>query len=315
MELRQLYPEIEPYETGYLNVSHDHRIYYERIGTKGAKPAIFLHGGPGGGLSPNQRRIFDPARYDVMLFDQRGCGRSTPNASLHHNTTWDLVADIERLRAFVGVEQWLVTGGSWGSTLALAYAQHHPDHVSEMVLRGIFLGTKAETDWFYQFGVSEIFPEKWERLAALVPENERHDILAAYHRRLTQAAPQDQLEAAQAWSLYEGETTTLMPDLELSSKHVDARFALAFARLETHYFINRCWLQPNQLLANAHNLADIPGTLVHGRYDAPCPARSAYALHKAWPGSELVLVDGAGHSLFEPANLDAVIRALDKYAG
>jgi proline iminopeptidase len=313
--LRELYPVIEPYDAGHLDVGQGHSVYYERVGTEGAKPAVFLHGGPGGGLSPKQRQIFDPHHYDVLLFEQRGCGRSTPHASLAHNRTWDLVADIERFRTFFGVEQWTVVGGSWGSTLALAYAQTHPDRVSELVLRGIFLGTKAESDWFYQFGVSEIFPDKWSRFASLIPESERHDLLAAYHRRLTQGSLDEQLAAARAWSIYECETITLLPDAELASKHVDPYFALAFARLETHYFVNRCWLEPNQLLRDAARISNIPGTIVHGRYDAPCPLRMAYMLHQAWPNSVLHIAEGAGHSLFEPTIFDRVIRALDHYAG
>ena len=315
MTLRSLYPPIDPYETGMLDVGDGHSIYYERSGTPGAKPAIFLHGGPGGGIAPEHRCQFDPALYDVMLFDQRGCGKSTPHAGLDANTTWHLVADIERLRAIAGVEQWLVFGGSWGSTLALAYAETHPDRVSELVLRGIYLCTQPELDWFYQFGVSEMFPDKWERFLAPIPEAERGDIMAAYHRRLTGGDPAIQVAAARAWSTFEGETITLLPDPERSAQHDDGHYALAFARLETHYFVHGCWLEPGQLLRDAGRLRDIPGTIVHGRYDMPCPARYAYALHKAWPEADFHLVEGAGHAYSEPGILDQLIRATDRYAG
>ena len=235
MTLRSLYPPIEPYQTGMLDVGDGHSLYYERSGTPGAKPAVFLHGGPGGGIAPDHRRLFDPGLYDVLLFDQRGCGRSTPHAGLEANTTWHLVADIERLRELAGVERWLVFGGSWGSTLALAYAETHPERVSELVLRGIYTCTQPELDWFYQFGVSQMFPDKWERFVAPIPEAERGDMLAAYHRRLTGDDPEAQVTAARAWSLYEGETITLLPNPDLSAQHDDGHFALAFARIETHY--------------------------------------------------------------------------------
>ncbi|MEN3746297.1 prolyl aminopeptidase [Sphingomonas sp. HF-S3] len=313
--LRTLYPSIEPYEIGMLDVGDGHRIYYERCGTPGAKPAVFLHGGPGGGISPAHRRLFDPARYDVLLFDQRGCGRSTPHAALEANTTWHLVADIERLRERVGVEQWLVFGGSWGSTLALAYSQKHPERVSEIVLRGIYLCTRPELDWFYQFGVSELFPDKYERFAAPIPVEERGDMLAAYHRRLTTGTREDQIAAARAWSLFEGEVVTLLPDPGLSAQHDEGDFALAFARIESHYFVHGCWLEPDQLLTGAATLRGIPGTIVHGRYDMPCPVRYAWALHQAWPEADFHLIEGAGHAFSEPGILDQLIRATDRYAG
>ena len=313
--LRTLYPEIEPYETGTIDVGDGHRIYYERCGTPGATPAVFLHGGPGGGCSPTHRRLFDPARYDVLLFDQRGCGRSTPHAELEANTTWHLVADIERLRALTGARQWLVFGGSWGSTLALAYAQAHADRVSALVLRGIYLCSQEELDWFYQFGVSQMFPDKYARFASLIPPEERGDMLAAYHRRLTSGPMADRIAAARAWSLYEGETITLLPDAANSAQHDDGHFALAFARIETHYFVNQCWLEPGQLLAGVAKLRHIPATIVHGRYDMPCPAHYAWALHEAWPEAEFHLVEGAGHAFSEPGILDQLIRATDRYAG
>ena len=312
--LRTLYPPIEPYETGTLDTGEGHVIAYERCGTPGATPAVFLHGGPGGGISPTHRRLFDPARYDVLLFDQRGCGRSTPHAGLEANTTWHLVADIERLREMVGAQQWLVFGGSWGSTLALAYAQAHVERVSAMVLRGIYLCSKAELDWFYQFGVSQMFPDKYARFVGPIPPDERGDMLGAYYRRLTSGPLEERIAAARAWSLYEGETITLLPDAANSAQHDDGHFALAFARIETHYFTHGCWLEPGQLLAGAERLRHIPATFVHGRYDMPCPAHYAWALHQAWPEAEFHLVEGAGHAFSEPGILDQLIRATDRYA-
>ena len=313
-DLHQLYPPIEPYETGMLDVGDGHRIRYERVGTPGAKPAVFLHGGPGGGISPEHRRLFDPARYDLMLFDQRGCGQSQPHAGLEANTTWHLVADIERLRERVGVDRWLVFGGSWGSTLALAYAQKHPERVSELVLRGIYTVTRAELQWYYQFGVSEMFPDKWEKFQAPIPEAERGDMIAAYRKRLTGDDPVARIEAARAWSVWEGETITLLPNPALAETHADDHFALAFARLENHYFVHDAWLEDGQLLRDAHKLHGIPGVIVHGRYDMPCPARYAWALHKAWPEAEFHLIEGAGHAYSEPGILDRLLRATDGFA-
>lgn len=315
MTLRTLYPEIEPFETGMLEVGDGHTLYWERVGTKGAKPAVFLHGGPGGGISPVHRRLFDPALYDVLLFDQRGCGRSTPHAGLEANTTWRLVADIERLRELAGFETWLVFGGSWGSTLALAYAQTYPDAVSELVLRGIYTLTRGELDWYYQFGVSEMFPDKWERFQAPIPPEERHDMMAAYRRRLTSDDRAVQLEAARAWSLWEGETITLLPEPSTSGKFGQDDFALAFARIENHFFVHSGWLEEGQLVRDAWKLADIPGVIVHGRYDMPCPLRYAWALHKAWPQAAFHIVEGAGHAFSEPGILDRLIAATDGFAG
>ena len=314
-ELRTLYPEIEAYAFGHLDVGDGHVIYWERSGTKGAKPAVFLHGGPGGGFSASHRRLFDPKLYDVMLFDQRGCGKSTPHASLEANTTWHLVADIERLREMMGVDKWQVFGGSWGSTLALAYAETHPSRVSELVLRGIYLLTKAEMDWYYQFGVSEMFPDKWERFLAPIPEAERGDLKAAYRKRLTSDNRAVQIEAALAWSQWEGQTITLLPEPSTSDVFGEDEFALAFARIENHYFTHAGWLDEGQLLRDAGRLKDIPGTIVHGRYDMPCPARFAWALHKAWPKADFHLIEGAGHAYSEPGILDQLIRATDRYAG
>lgn len=313
--LRTLYPEIEPFDSGMLDVGDGHKIYWERVGTRGARPAVFLHGGPGGGMSPKHRRLFDPARYDVILFDQRGCGRSTPNASLEANTTWHLVADIERLREKFGFEKWLVFGGSWGSTLALAYAQTHPQRVGALVLRGIYTLSRAELDWYYQFGVSEMFPDKWERFLAPIPPAERGNMMTAYRKLLTGTDRARQIEAAKAWSKWEGETITLLPEPETSDPFAQEDYAVAFARIENHYFVHGGWLRERQLLDDAHRLNGIPGVIIHGRYDMPCPARYAWELHKGWPEAEFFLIEGAGHAYSEPGILDRLIYATDKFAG
>ncbi len=314
-ELRGFYPEIEPFETGFLDVGDGHTIYWERVGTRGAKPAVFLHGGPGGGTSPLQRRLFDPKLYDVLLFDQRGCGKSTPHAGLDANTTWHLVADTERLREMTGVDKWLVFGGSWGSTLALAYAETHPEHVSELVLRGIYTLTSAELEWYYQFGVSEMFPDKWERFQAPIPEDERHDMMGAYRRYLTGTDRKKQLECAIAWSTWEGGTITLLPNPDYEAHFGEDDYAIAFARIENHFFVHAGWMDEGQLLRDAHKLKDIPGVIVHGRYDMPCPAKYAWQLHKAWPKADFHLIEGAGHAYLEPGILDQLIRATDRFAG
>jgi proline iminopeptidase len=315
LELRTLYPEIEPFETGTLDVGDGHQVYWERVGTRGGKPAVFLHGGPGGTISPNHRRLFDPKLYDVILFDQRGCGKSTPNASLEANTTWHLIADMERLREKAGFDKWLVFGGSWGSTLGLAYAETHPDRVSELVVRGIYTLTRAELDWYYQFGVSEMYPDKWERFLAPIPEDERGDMMGAYRRRLVGSDRQKQVEAAKAWSIWEGETITLLPEPSTSDPFAQDDYAVAFARIENHYFVHAGWLEEGQILRDAHKLKDIPGAIIHGRYDMPCPAKYAWQLHKAWPRADFHLIEGAGHAYSEPGILDSLIRATDKYAG
>ncbi len=313
--LRTLYPEIEPFDSGMLDVGDGHKIYWERVGTRGARPAVFLHGGPGGGMSPKHRRLFDPARYDVILFDQRGCGRSTPNASLEANTTWHLVADIERLREKFGFDKWLVFGGSWGSTLALAYAQTHPQRVGALILRGIYTLSRAELDWYYQFGVSEMFPDKWERFLAPIPPAERGNMMTAYRKLLTGTDRARQIEAAKAWSKWEGETITLLPEPETSDPFAQEDYAVAFARIENHYFVHGGWLRERQLLDDAHRLNGIPGVIIHGRYDMPCPARYAWELHKGWPEAEFFLIEGAGHAYSEPGILDRLIYATDKFAG
>jgi proline iminopeptidase len=311
--LKTLYPPIAPYETGMLDVGDGHSIYYERVGKRGGKPAIFLHGGPGGGCSEKHRQLFNPEVYDVLLFDQRGCGRSKPYANLEANTTWHLVADIERLRKLVDVHKWQVFGGSWGSTLALAYAETHPDRVSELIVRGIYTTTNAELDWYYQYGVSEMFPDKWERFVAPIDPSERSNFISAYRKLLTSSDKSLQLRAAKAWSLWEGETITLMPHEEYSATFAEDEFAIAFARIENHYFFHKCWLEDGQLLRDAHKLRGIPGSIIHGRYDMPCPARYAWELHKAWPDAEFHLIEGAGHAFSEPGILDQLICATDKF--
>jgi proline iminopeptidase len=310
---RGLYPPVEPYEVGRLDVGDGHQIYFERCGNRGGTPAVFLHGGPGAGCSPAQRRLFDPARYAVTLFDQRGCGRSTPHASLEANTTWDLVADIERLRDHAGIDRWLVFGGSWGSTLALAYAEAHPQRVSGLIVRGVFTATRSEIDWYYQGGAAWLFPDLWERFLAPIPEAERGDLVAAYNRRLTGADEAARLEAAKAWSLWEAGTITLLPN-SLAAQFGEDRYALAFARIENHYFSHDSWLGDDQLIGNAGRLADIPGVIVQGRYDVATPARSAWRLSKAWPRARFELIADAGHAFDEPGILDALVRATDSFA-
>ncbi len=311
---RTLYPEIEPYETGRLDVGDGHSLYWERCGTPGAKPVVFLHGGPGAGCSTSHRRQFDPQRYDILLFDQRGCGRSRPHASLEANTTWHLVADIERLREMAGVERWMAFGGSWGSTLALAYAQTHPERVTELVLRGIFTFCQSELDWLYRHGASEIFPDKWEEFVALIPEAERDDLVAAYHRRLTGPDAAVRLEAAKAWSKWEAETVTLLPNPAVIEEHTADEFAVAIARIENHYMVNKGWIEEGALLRDADRLADIPAVMVQGRYDCCTPPATAWDLHKAWPSAELEIVPDGGHLFNEPGILDGLVRATDRFA-
>jgi proline iminopeptidase len=314
-ELRTLYPPIEPYETGMLDVGEGHTLYWERCGTKGAKPAVFLHGGPGSGCSPAQRQQFDPAKYDVLLFDQRGCGRSTPFASLDNNTTWDLVADIERLREMAGIDKWMVFGGSWGSTLSLAYAQTHPERVTELVLRGIFLFRQSEVDWLYKYGASELYPEGWEDFVGLVQEGERGQVVEAYHRRLTSEDPAVRLAAAKAWSTWEGLTVTLLPDAAMLEEFTEDNHAIAIARIENHYMRNLGWLDDNQLLENAGKLKGIPGVIVQGRHDCCTPPSAAWDLKKAWPEVDLQIVPDGGHLFTEPGITDGLVRATDRFAG
>lgn len=309
----QLHPPVEPYASGLFDVGDGHQLYWERIGTPGAQPAVFLHGGPGGGCSVTHRQLFDPCGYDVLLFDQRGAGRSRPIASLHANTTAHLVADIERLRREVmGCERWLVFGGSWGSTLALAYAQAHPPRVDAMILRGIFTSTQQELDWFYRSGVDQVFPDKWEHFIAPIPEAERGDLLGAYRRRLQHDDPAVQRTAARAWTRFETEVSSLVHRSEEGTE--DDAHDLAVARIENHYFSAACFLEEGQLLRDVRRLAGIPAVIVHGRYDMPCPARYAWALHRAWPEAEFHLVEAAGHAFSEPGIREQLLRALQRFA-
>lgn len=311
-----MYPEIEPYAHGLMDVGHGHQVYWELCGNPQGKPAIFLHGGPGAGCSPSHRQLFDPERYKILLFDQRGCGRSTPTAHIQNNTTWDLVADIERLRHEVlNAQQMLVFGGSWGSTLALAYAQTHPQHVSALIVRGIFLLRQAELRWFYQEGASNLFPDLWEKYLAPIPPAERHDLIGAYHRRLTGNDPVARLGAAHAWTQWESHTITLLPDAAHQQSHTEDAAALAFAGIENHYFVNRGFMDEGQLLRDAHRLTDIPGVIVQGRYDVCTPAVSAWDLHKAWPRADFHLIPDAGHAFDEPGILRQLLAATDRYAG
>ena len=311
-----LYPPIEPYRKGMLDTGDGHQIYWELCGNPQGKPAVFLHGGPGSGCTPAHRQLFDPERYRILLFDQRGCGRSRPHASLENNTTWHLTADMERLRTEIAdAEKWLVFGGSWGSTLALAYAQQHPGRVSELVVRGIFGLRRAELRWFYQEGASWLFPDYWEDYLAPIPAEERGDLIAAYRKRLTGDDPVEQLRAAKAWSLWEGRTITLLPSARHQQSHADDQNALAFARIENHYFVHDGFMEcDGQLLRDAHKLHGIPGTIIQGRYDACTPARTAWELHKAWPQAAFHLVPDAGHAFDEPGILARLIEATDTYA-
>ncbi len=310
---RPLYPPIEPYASGHLDVGDGHLVYWELCGNPDGIPAVFLHGGPGGGCSPDHRRLFDPQRYTMLLFDQRGCGRSRPHASLEANTTWHLVEDIERLRAKLGIDRWLVFGGSWGSALALAYAQTHTDRVSGLILRGVFTLRRAELHWFYQEGASWLFPDLWEGFLAPIPEDERGDLIAAYRRRLTDPDPAVQIKAARAWSLWEGQTVTLLPNPALKGQHGNADYARAFARIENHYFVHGGFLEEGQLIRDAGLLKDVPGVIVQGRYDVCTPIRTAWDLHRAWPEARFIVVPDAGHAFDEPGVLDALIAATDGF--
>lgn len=314
MRRRSQYPPIEPYDSGYLDVGDGHSLYYEQSGNPDGKPAVFVHGGPGGGGDVNARRFFDPAGYRIVVFDQRGSGRSRPHASLEANTTWHLVADLERLRAHLAIDRWLVFGGSWGSTLALAYAQRHPAAVSELVLRGIFLLRKAELDWFYQFGAGQLFPEQWERYLEPIPPGERGDMLGAYHRRLLSDDPAVRLAAARAWSIWEGATSSLWPNPAREEQYGSPEFALAFARIEAHYFVNKGFLtSENQLLDGVERLRAIPAVIVQGRYDVVCPMTTAWELHRRWPEADFRVVGDAGHSAYEPGITAELVAATDRF--
>jgi proline iminopeptidase len=308
-----LYPAIEPYQTGDLRVSPLHQLYFEQCGNPRGVPVLFVHGGPGGGCEPMQRRFFDPHAYRIVLFDQRGAGRSQPLAELTENTTPHLIADIERLREHLRIDRWLVFGGSWGSTLSLAYAETHPDRVTGLILRGIFLCRPSEIQWFYQSGAHHIFPDLWEQYLAPIPEAERHDLVRAYYRRLTSDDWELQLAAAKAWSTWEAGTSKLLISQELRDRFEQPDFALAFARIECHYFVHDSFLKPDQLLRDIDQIRHIPGVIIQGRYDVVCPARSAWDLHRAWPEAEFHVVPDAGHSATEPGIAAKLIEATNAF--
>jgi proline iminopeptidase len=311
----KLFPPTEPFDAGMLRVSDVHEIYYEVSGAANGKPVIVCHGGPGGGSTPSMRRYFDPARYKIIVFDQRGCGRSTPHACLEDNTTWTLIDDMEVIRNHLGLGQWQVFGGSWGSTLALAYAQAHPERVTELVLRGIFTLRRQELLWFYQEGAHAIYPDAWEAFLAPIPEDERSDMIAAYYKRLTGKDKTVQLEAAKAWSLWEGGTVSLFPSDERMQSFSSDAFAIAFARIECHFFVNGGFFdRDDQIIAHMDRIRHIPGVIVQGRYDVVTPMTTAWELHKTWPKSELKIIQDAGHAASEPGIVDALVRATNKFA-
>ena len=313
-----LYPPLEPHETGMLDVGDGHKIYWEISGNPDGKPAVFVHGGPGSGTNPLQRRMFDPKAYRIVLFDQRGCGRSTPHvatsdAGLVANTTWHLVADMERLREHLGIDTWQVFGGSWGATLGVAYAETHPERVSEIVLRGVFLLRQLELDWMYEGGAGMLFPEAYAAFVDAVPKQDRGNLLTAYHRMINSPDPDVRAGAAVAWSAWEGAAVALVPDASMMAQYSKPAFAVPFARIALHYFVNLGWLDPDQLLRDAGKLAGIPGRIIQGRYDAVTPPATAWALHQAWPDSQLHLLPRAGHAVTDAGVLDGLIKATDDF--
>ena len=315
-ELKSLYDPIEPYITGRLKVSNIHELYYEQCGNPDGQPVVFLHGGPGAGLIADYRRFFDPSAYRIILFDQRGAGQSTPHACLEDNTTWHLVADIERLRTELGIERWLVFGGSWGSTLSLAYAETHPERVRGLVLRGIFLCRRKEIRWFYQDsrGAGAIFPDTWEQFLEVIPEAERGDLVSAYYRRLTSEDESVRWEAARTWSSWEASALKLLPDQDLVDQFSEPQVALSLARIECHYFMNDCFFETdNYLIENVSRIRDIPAVIIQGRYDIVCPMMSAWELHQAWPEAEFRVIPDAGHSVGEPGIASALVEATDRF--
>ena len=313
--MRELYPPIEPYNQGKLKVSDLHTIHYEESGNPNGKPVIFLHGGPGGGITPMYRQYFDPQQWRIVIFDQRGCGQSTPYAELSENTTWDLVSDIEKLREELKIDQWVVFGGSWGSTLSLAYAQTHPDSCKGLILRGIFMLRASEIRWFYQEGANHIYPDAWQEYLKPIPVEERGDLLSAYYKRLTSEDHQIRLEAARAWSVWEASTSKLIPSKASKLRFGQAEFAEAFARIECHYFVNQGFFErENLLLENIDRISHLPGVIVQGRYDVVCPMITAWELHQAWQSAEFIVIEDAGHSVSEPGIKDALIKATDRFA-
>ncbi|NQU26727.1 MAG: prolyl aminopeptidase [Candidatus Marinimicrobia bacterium] len=313
--MNHLFPPIEPFNEFKLQVSDLHEIHLQQSGNPAGKPAVFLHGGPGGGIEPIYRQYFDPEKWRLILFDQRGCGKSKPFAELRENTTWDLVADIEKIREQLGINRWTVFGGSWGSTLALAYSQSHPERCTALILRGIFLLRKSELNWFYQDGASHIFPDAWDKYLELIPETERGDLLAAYYKRLTDDDPEVRLAAARAWSIWEGSTSKLHPNKLLLDRFGKSQFAEAFARIECHYFTNGGFLESeDQLLDNIDRIRHIPAVIVQGRYDVVCPMTTAWDLQGVWPEVDFQVIPDAGHSMSEPGILAKLIEYTNKYS-
>ncbi len=310
-----LYPPREPYNEGKLKVSDIHTIHYEESGNPQGKPIVLLHGGPGGGCPPYYRQFFNPEKWRLIMFDQRGCGKSIPHAELRENTTWELVKDIEKLREYLGIDKWVVFGGSWGSTLSLAYSQTHPERCKGLILRGIFMLRQLEINWFYQEGASNIFPDAWEEYLKPIPPEERDNLLIAYYKRLTSDDMKVRLEAARAWSIWEASTSRLFLDKQLMQIFGETEFAEAFARIECHYFVNKGFFEDDdQLLNNVDKIRHIPGVIVQGRYDVVCPMISAWELHKAWQESKLIVVPDAGHSMSEPGIMSALIDATDRFS-
>ena len=311
----ELFPNIEPFNTFHLPVSDLHTIYVEESGNKNGKPVIFLHGGPGGGVDPKYRRYFNPDKWRIIMFDQRGCGKSTPFAELKENTTWDLVDDIEKIRNHLSIDNWIVFGGSWGSTLSLAYSQTYPNSCKGLILRGIFLVRKKEIDWFYQEGANNIFPDRWESFLAPIPIEKRDNLMQAYYEILTGDDHSKKIEAAKAWSTWEGSTVRLMQDENFISDFSDEKFAEAFARIECHYFMNNCWFNSNNhLIENVDKIRHIPGVIIHGRYDIICPVVQAWDLHQAWPEADLHIIPDAGHSIFEEGIKDKILEYTEKFS-
>ncbi|HET7650045.1 MAG TPA: prolyl aminopeptidase [Gammaproteobacteria bacterium] len=312
--MQDYYPPLEPYATRSLAVDPPHVLYVEECGNPQGLPVVFVHGGPGGGCTADNRRFFDPARYRIILFDQRGCGRSTPHAELEGNTTQALVADMERIRETLGIERWLVFGGSWGSTLALVYAETHPERVMALILRGIFLVTQQELRWFYQDGIQHMFPDHFEEFVAPIPPAERGDLMRAYYQRLTSSDLEVRRRAAEAWSLFEARCSTLLPSESVVDHFSEPDVAMAIARIECHYFVNNCFLADDQIIRDAARIRKIPGVIVQGRYDVVCPPVSAWRLHKAWPEAQFRIVPDAGHASSEPGTRSALVEAMDAFA-
>ena len=312
--MRDFYPPLDPFRTHTLPVEAPHELYVEECGNPAGLPVVFVHGGPGGGCNADSRRFFDPVRYRIVLFDQRGCGRSRPHAELTHNTTQALVADMEHIRTALGIERWLVFGGSWGSTLGLVYAETHPQRVLGLILRGIFLSTREELDWFYQGGIRHLFPDYFAEFTALIPEDGRRRLLHAYYQQLTSPDEALRRRAAEAWSLFEVRCSTLLPNEAMLDHISEPDIAMAVARLECHYFVNDCFLAPDQIIRDINRIRHIPGVIIQGRYDVVCPAAAAWRLKQAWPEAELRFIADAGHAASEPGNRSALIEATDAYA-